>query len=266
MKGDAMNGIRAMQAMLPLIMIFAVVSPAAAMQDGPYSMEILVNGVPLEEHSARGSTYVEALENREYVVRLRNRSPERIAVALSIDGLNSIDAKTTDARTASKWIIEPYGTIAISGWQTASSTARHFFFTTERDSYGAWLGRSENLGIVSAAFFRERRRRPPAPRRERKCVAESPSSRSGLEAEGLGLSDDMAATGIGRRINHPVRSIEFKSESRPAVLLELRYEYHDTLVRLGILPPAYARHEDPLLRRERARGFENMDFAPDPDE
>ena len=39
---------------------------------------------------------------------------------------------------------------------------------------------------------------------------------------------------------------------------------HDTLVRLGVLPPSYARYEDPLQRRENARGFDDFDFAPEP--
>jgi hypothetical protein len=250
-------------ATLPLILILTFAGPAAALDGGPYSMEILVNGRPLTEHAARGTTYIEALEQREYSIRLRNRTGERIAVALAVDGLNSIDAKTTSARSASKWIIDPYGTVTISGWQTGPATARRFFFTTEKDSYGAWLGKTSNLGLISAAVFREKRVWPVRRLHEKKC-AEAPSARAKQEAEGLGLSDDMAATGIGREMGHAVRSIEFKSESHPAAMLELRYEYHDALVQLGVLPPAYARHEDPLSRRERARGFEGFDFAPDP--
>jgi hypothetical protein len=78
------------------------------------------------------------------------------------------------------------------------------------------------------------------------------------------LSDDLAATGIGREVDHRVRRVRFDMESSPAAVLELRYEYHDALVRLGVLPPSYTCREDPLDRRERARGFEDMDFAPDP--
>ena len=260
-----MNRIRPVLATLPLILFLAFAGPAAALEEGPYSMDILVNGRPLAEYAARGTTYIEALEQREYAIRLRNRTSERIAVALSVDGLNSIDAKTTSAPSASKWIIDPYGTITISGWQTGPTTARHFFFTTEQDSYGAWLGKTTNLGVISAAVFREKRTRPVARRwGEQKRAAEAPGARAKAEAEELGLSDDMAATGIGREMRHAVRRIDFRTESRPAALIEVRYEYHDALVRLGVLPPAYACHEDPLTRRERARGFEDMEFAPAP--
>ena len=70
--------------------------------------------------------------------------------------------------------------------------------------------------------------------------------------------------GIGRELDHRVRRVSFNPEASPAAVLELRYEYHDALVRLGVLPHSYARHEDPLERRERARGFDDLDFAPDP--
>ena len=122
-----------------------------------FNVEILVNGRPLDEYQARGRSYVEAIEGAEYEVRLRNPLPYRVAVALSVDGLNTIDARRTSAWNASKWVIEPYGTISIGGWQMSSQRARRFYFTSERDSYGAKLGQTANLGVISAVFFRERR-------------------------------------------------------------------------------------------------------------
>ena len=34
--------------------------------------------------------------------------------------------------------------------------ARRFEFTSQEQSYGAWLGKTANLGIITAVFFRER--------------------------------------------------------------------------------------------------------------
>ena len=121
-------------------------------------MEILIDGIPICEYPAWGKTYIEALKRREYSVRLRNRTAERIAIALSVDGLNSIDARTTTARDARKWVLGPYETITLDGWQVSSATARKFFFTTEEKSYGNWLGKTKNLGLIAAAVFREKRR------------------------------------------------------------------------------------------------------------
>src|SRR5262245_21559138 len=60
-----------------------------------FQLDVIVNGRPLAEYYARGRTYVEALQGAEYELRLRNDSPDRVAVALSVDGLNTIDARHT---------------------------------------------------------------------------------------------------------------------------------------------------------------------------
>ncbi len=279
---------------IPALALFALaLCPALALESGPYSMEILVDGVPLTEHAARGATYVEALEGREYSVRLTNRTSRRIAVALSVDGLNSIDAKTTAAREASKWILAPHQSITIDGWQTGPSTARRFFFTTEERSYGAWLGKTKNLGVVAAVVFRERRpeprpiirpglsgrgsfdsarereeaARPPAPEADAAARKNERSKASPVESRRRAeprLSDELAATGIGRELDHHVRRIRFDAEAHPDAVLSVRYEYHDALVRLGVVPHRHGRLDSSMSRRERARGFEDAGFAPDP--
>ena len=236
------------------------------------SMEILIDGTPLQEYAARGTSYVEAVRGREYSVRLRNRTGERVAIALSVDGLNSIDARTTTASEARKWILEPYGTITLDGWQTSTSTARRFVFTTEDRSYGSWLGRTKNLGLVAAAIFRQKRSLPiPIQGEERRqdsgadsrrapepSAAPSTEQRKSLESLGY-----LAATGIGREVDHNVVQVAFDAEDAPSALLELRYEYRDTLVRLGVVPPDRP-CDTPLSRRESARGFLEPGFAPDP--
>src|SRR5438128_867248 len=122
---------------------------------GGFALEVLVGGRPLEPYSTGGWRYVEAVEGAEYQLRVTNPLPERVAVALSVDGLNTIDARRTSAWEASKWVIEPYGTVRISGWQMSSTRARRFYFTTERDSYAARLGRTSDLGVITAVFYRE---------------------------------------------------------------------------------------------------------------
>jgi hypothetical protein len=276
---------------------------ALAIDRGAYSMEILVDGSPVCEYPARGTTYIEAIRRREYSVRLHNRTAERIAIAVSVDGLNTIDARTTTARGARKWVLGPYETITLDGWQVSSATARNFFFTTEEKSYGSWLGKTNNLGLISAAVFREKRypisiysqpqtgapsrqreegqsgsgeKSAPAPsdsagQVERTPVPESGEGSSDARESNRGnrsdvqpkKSDDYAATGIGEETSHPVQQVFFDCEEAPAAVLELRYEYHDSLVRLGVLP-AVDPFADSLSRREKARGFEEPGFAPDP--
>jgi hypothetical protein len=236
-----------------------------------YSMEVVVDGSPLAVYSARGTTYVEALKGREYAIRLTNRTGERVAVALAVDGLNSIDAKHTSSREARKWILAPWETVTLSGWQTSSGTARRFVFTSESNSYGTWLGHTSDLGVISALFFRESKHRdeisaaPPYPQPRVKRSAENeaggdaPREKARGEMKGA-AKDELAATGIGREVEHRVIQVDFDEEDAPASTISLRYEYREALVRLGVIPCG----DDALARRERARGFVEPGFAPDP--
>lgn len=252
--------------------------------DSRFEVDVLVNGRSLDEYRARGKSYVEAIAGAEYEVRIRNPLPYRVAVALSVDGLNSIDARRTSAWNASKWVIEPYGTIQIGGWQMSSERARRFYFTSERDSYAAKLGQTSNLGLISVVFFREIRPIPipiappprPYPRYEEdgarsrnKSEAPAPSAESQGAARERRDSiaprpdDESAATGIGRSVRNDVRWVNMDLDSRPAAEVTLRYEYYPALVRLGILPRQYER-PDSLRRREGATGFEDRRFSPEP--
>lgn len=280
---------RAISLVGSLLLFFgAVNAPAqerrvARPQYGSFGLEVLVGGGPLDVLYGRGRRYVEASEGEEYELLLRNPLPVRVAVALSVDGLNTIDARRTSAWDSSKWVIEPYGTIRISGWQMSSNRARRFYFTTERDSYAARLGRASDLGVITAVFFRENTPRPRpvtppyyepqprdrsgAPKENERMRAESGERRSGDSAGATAArprydDEGYAATGIGRSVGHDVTWIQMALERTPAAELTVRYEYRDALVRLGLLPRPW--RDDALRRRERARGFEEPRYSPEP--
>ncbi|MCB0360563.1 MAG: hypothetical protein KDD44_13030, partial [Bdellovibrionales bacterium] len=98
-------------------------------------------------------------EGMAYSVRLSNPLPVRVAAALTVDGLNSIDGSATDAQYAPKWIIEPYGTIEVRGWQTGPESLRRFVITRASDSYARWRERMTGipldgrLGEIEVAYF-----------------------------------------------------------------------------------------------------------------
>ncbi|HKN84829.1 MAG TPA: hypothetical protein VJW17_15395 [Pyrinomonadaceae bacterium] len=175
-----------------------------------FEVAVLVDGRRLPEHYERGRIYVEATDGAEYELRLRNSTPDRVAVALFVDGLNTIDARQTSAWKASKWVIEPYQTITISGWQMSSERARRFYFTDERDSYAAKLGRKADLGVISAVFFRERGRR---------VVPLTRSSSDQMKAEAPAMG-----TGIGRSVRNDVEWIDMDLDSRPAGEVTISYK------------------------------------------
>jgi hypothetical protein len=269
---------------------------ARAAESRRFALSVVVDGAPVPEYAWRNQTYVEAMRGRPFSLRVSNPTSERIAVAISVDGRNVIDARRSTAADARKWVLDPGQILDIPGWQFSGRTARHFFFTETSRSYANWLGDTANVGTIEGVFFREKIVRPqpmtqgPAydPRQDRERPSEqseaaggvdggapappqstlksqAPSSASGRsrDSEAAGAqrkdSDGFAATGIGERTDFPIQWVSFDEDPRPAARIALRYEFHKELVRLGVLPRL-----DDLYAREHARGFE-PEYAPDPD-
>ena len=258
MKGNAM---RTRISILVLASLLAV--PTLFGAGNNFGLTVLVDDSARPEYWHNGTLYIEAVRGSSYALRLTNPTPYRVAVALSVDGLNTIDARHTDARGASKWVLEPYESTVISGWQINERTARDFYFTGERGSYGARLGQTDNLGVIEAVFYRERRPRiseytprvqpgtmPQAGNEGAVGGTTAPSARAEAQSKKDALSDDYAATGMGNRERHEIEVVSFDLESTPAASVRIRYEFTAQLVKLGILPSA-----SPIERRERAQGF-----------
>jgi hypothetical protein len=245
---------------------------AAPAPDPVADVDILVEGAPQRRYLHGGRWYVEALKGREYAIRLRNPYGVRVAIALSVDGLNTIDARRTTAAEARKWVLGPYETVTIRGWQTSRTEARRFEFTTEARSYAEALGQTGNLGVISAVFFRERVRamawseadssaseapHAPAPGADLPAAQERARSGSNTSTQ---ADAEFAATGMGRRTNHAVTQVRLDLEEMPAQTVNIRYEFQAQLVKLGIFRSTPK--PDPLTRREGALGFE-PGFAPE---
>ncbi len=252
-----------------LFLIAATASTAAyAAENGGFGLSVLVNDALRPEYPRGSTVYIEAIRGEGYALRITNPLPYRVAVALSVDGLNTIDARHTTAATAAKWVLDPYETAVISGWQVSDRAARRFFFTGEKRSYGARLGQTENLGVIEAVFYRERQPiavyAAPAERdaaagaskdgqamsRAESAAAPAPASKN--------LSDEYAATGMGGSTRHEVERVAVDLEDRPAASIRIRYEFRAQLVKLGIFPDG----RDPIERREQARGFGG--YCPEP--
>jgi hypothetical protein len=176
--------------------------------------------------------------------------------------LNTIDARHTTAADARKWVLGPYQTLDVVGWQTSRQDARRFEFTTEERSYGRALGTTDHLGVISAVFFKERprpvvaeqSRNSAAMRSESSAPSAAPAEERAAGSPARQAVDDYAATGMGDRTHNPIVQVHIDLENTPARTVNIRYEYRPQLVRLGILPEASK--PDPLTRREGARGFE----------
>lgn len=250
-----------------------VVSPPVR---GGFDLEVLVKGYSLENYFARGLRYVEARKNEEYELRIKNPLGVRVAVALFVDGLNTIDARRTSADKAVKWVIEPYGTLIISGWQMSDSRARRFYFTSEEDSYARKIGQPADFGVITAVFFREKRNyvvkkpRPILKDDDLSSDRESNESTQKNKSSSAGAADstaccppkreERAATGIGRDVQNDVEWIDLKLEERSSGAVTIRYEYRNALVRMGIIPRGSGETQQGVVKPRNKDGR----YAPEP--
>lgn len=263
-----------MKLTLAVITTIALALPAHAAAVQGFTLDVVSTGRTLPELHGRGTVYVEALKDRPYELRITNPLPVRVAVALAVDGRNTIDARRTTSWDAAKWVLEPYETTVISGWQVSGDTARLFTFTTEQRSYAAWLGDTSNLGVIEAVFYREKepQRRvcrscdlPVVPQsadalpRDKNAPAPAAAEGKASSASRAAAVGEFAATGMGDATPNAVTRVAIMLDRRPVAQMRIRYEFHDQLVALGLLPQF---DDTPPARRERARGFST--YCPQP--
>jgi hypothetical protein len=129
-------------------------------QNYGFRVEIVSDNEGVKPETGRdGYPFITASKGENYSVRIYNPLPVRVAVNLTVDGLNSITGKPSGISDGEKWMIDPYSSITIPGWQVSEGEARRFFFTRKHKSYAQWRGSqlgedlAANCGVVGAAYF-----------------------------------------------------------------------------------------------------------------
>lgn len=203
---------------------------ANAVQYQGYTFEAFViksSGRRYTEFRDNNQLMLKVRPNEEYSIVVRNPMPVRVGVAVSIDGLNSIDGKRTSTRNAKKWIIEPNSSITIAGWQTSSKTLRKFLFTEETAAYAQWKEKKEgkpytrNMGVIGIAWFWNSQEldmalHPPQPFADEEYSKDAVRSRaeskvpSAPSASGA-AAERRAGTGMGQQQQHRVTEVAFNA-------------------------------------------------------
>ncbi len=228
-----------------------------------------------------GRYYVEARKGCPYLVRLTNRTAERLGVVLTVDGLNAISGQRDHGR-GRMYVLDPWRHATVQGWRTSLEDVRRFTFVDEKASYAARSNKANSrMGWIEVSVYREKRRRHlrddvtrdsderPAEAGERSGRAESapsapePMADAKGEPRTQGKSSARArsypGTGWGPRAHDPVVLVDFRPEGSPAQQTTLRYEYRRALVALGVLPSPHVPY-DRLGERDRGESG----FAPPP--
>jgi len=203
-------------------------------------------GIELPLYTQRGQRWVAGQNGHSYSLRLYNRSPQRVLVVLSVDGLNVISGQMA-APDQAGYVLEPWQRADISGWRKSPQEVAKFVFTDPGHSYASRTGRPDNIGVIGMAVFNEAQPRPPtmapppAMREQARPARAADRSLSSVEVTGSSAPAAPApalGTGHGTRESSYAGNTEFRRASRiPVQQLAIRYDSERNLIARGIMGP-----------------------------
>jgi hypothetical protein len=219
--------------------------------------------IPLYPAAPGGSgkrVYAEAVKGDNYTISVRNRLNRRVGLVIAVDGRNIITGKKSWLKRKERmYILEPYEQEEFKGWRTGDDRINRFYFTTAADSYAAAFNDESAMGVIAVAVYPEKRHYEEhdmeisgAPPRAPIPGAESKGALNSRE------NSDSAGTGYGREEYSPVRVVEFEPEKNAAEKIFIKYEWRQTLCRLGVV----SCHRP--LPRPYNRMWEDDGYAPPP--
>ncbi|MEZ4428748.1 MAG: hypothetical protein R3A51_13780 [Nannocystaceae bacterium] len=131
-------------------------APAARASAGPLQMTLIDgNGRALPALHVGRETYAVGEPGSRYAIGIENHSDDRFEVVATVDGLDVMDG--TDGSFEKRgYVVEPFTSFVIEGYRTNHSSVAAFRFSSIDDSYATRTGRGRDIGVIGAAFFRER--------------------------------------------------------------------------------------------------------------
>lgn len=227
------------------------------------------NGSEITEFTKDGLTFVEGRKGSEYKIKVYNPTSSKIKVILSVDGIDIISGKRADQ--SSQWyVINAYSTQIIDGWRINNDQVRKFFFNAAKGSYNAKTGNdTRNLGVIGLMAFKEKVYVPTVlwnyiPNGHYysgyyggtttfglsdsyssgivNCSGAIGSTQTATEVKtsmnlsnGTTLCAATVGTGMGKKKESKVQTVNMEFESSPFVTLALYYKTRKELEALGIV-------------------------------
>jgi hypothetical protein len=152
------------------------------------------DGVALPVYNTDGRSFIVGAPGHEYAVRIRNCTVGRVLVVTSVDGVNVISGDTA-APSQEGYVLDPWGSVEITGWRKSFERTAAFYFTDLGNSYAARTGRPGNVGVIGVAVFEERARPVAWSTLRDKIMAAAPGVREPAAAE----ADASSASATARR-------------------------------------------------------------------
>lgn len=191
---------------------------------------------PAEEGDRTYRGYLEARQGADYGIRVRNRSDRRIGLVITVDGRNILSGERSGLdRDERMYILGPYEQAEYGGWRTGRNEVNRFYFTDAPDAYAGRWGDHSAMGLIAVAAYAERHptgdddqlsyRRAPSGKPEAGTRSIAPRHRAAPAEPG---------TGFGNEEWSPARRVAFDPVRKPFARYFIKYEWRDTLCRMGI--------------------------------
>lgn len=173
--------------------------------------------------------YAEARRGAAYRIQVRNRLDCRVGVVIAVDGRNIISGgKSWLGHGERMYVLEPGEVQALAGWRTGQDQVNRFYFTSVPDSYAGAFGDTSAMGVVAMAVYPEFRPLPPP------CPAPI-RLEDRAQAKAAAPASEAAGTGFGEAVHSPSFTVAFQPEAAAREKCYIKYEWRETLVRLGVL-------------------------------
>jgi len=228
------------------------------------------SGETLSVYRHQGEHWVAGRPGARYAVSVRNATSARLLGVVSVDGVNVVSGETA-APHQTGYVLSPWQQYSVAGWRKSNSEVAAFHFTASSASYAERTGRPAHVGVIGVAVFREKMVPPPAAiapdlapfphtRSQERGRAEAPhelpltnphvpqnADRTAppAPAESMAMERRMApaspapslGTGHGARERDWISHTTFDRRShRPDEVVRIRYDSHENLVAMGIIP------------------------------
>jgi hypothetical protein len=129
--------------------------------DSPWGMELFMQTteglqpVQMGRQEATAAADIDVFARQSHAVKLMNDSPRDVAVALAVDGVNSlIFSQDAEFAKSGLWLIPAHDVVLIEGWHVAGNNVTPFRLDEYSDrlaeGHGATL---DEPGVIRATFY-----------------------------------------------------------------------------------------------------------------
>jgi hypothetical protein len=122
-----------------------------------YEVNILVNGNRCKQYNHDGNLFIEAKQNSEYVIEIKNNAWRRILAVCSIDGLDILNGKHA-VQNGPGYIVNGRDSSKFDGFRVSDNKVAKFVFDYKNKSYAKSKGdgSEKNVGVIGVRLFEEK--------------------------------------------------------------------------------------------------------------